>query len=142
MSARFLTLVIFVLALLLNVPVNAFKKNKASKQAPETPQATKPILDSDAYAAVYSVEGKIDILSGHLDPTVTKVLLNGGAYVTFVKADGSFVFRDLAPATYVLEVNNVNFAFEPVRVDISASDKGIDIYKYLNSLTFTFKRHP
>lgn len=54
-----------------------------------------------------------------------RVLLNGGQYVGLVRVDGTFVITDVRPGSHLLEVVNLNeWLFEPVRLDISARDKG------------------
>lgn len=50
----------------------------------------------------------------------TRVLANGGEYIGFLKADGSFIISDVPSGSYVVEVASPNHLFEPVRVDISA----------------------
>ena len=50
----------------------------------------------------------------------TTVLVNGGEYIGFLKADGAFVVSDVASGSYIVEVASPNHLFEPVRVDISA----------------------
>ena len=50
----------------------------------------------------------------------TTVLANGGEYIGFLKAAGSFVITDVASGTYIVEVASPNYLFEAVRVDISA----------------------
>jgi len=52
------------------------------------------------------------------------VLLNGGAYVGFVRNDGAFVIHNVPAGSYVLDVAMNDFTFQPVRVDVSAKDKG------------------
>lgn len=43
-----------------------------------------------------------------------KVLLNGGEQATFTRWDGSFVFRDVAPGRYVVDVPSETFLFSQV----------------------------
>ncbi len=52
------------------------------------------------------------------------MLLNGGQYVGLVRVDGTFVITDVRPGSHLLEVNLPDWVFEPVRVDVSARDKG------------------
>ncbi|KAF1791548.1 protein of unknown function DUF2012 [Phytophthora cactorum] len=49
-----------------------------------------------------------------------KVQLNGGEQTTFVRADGSFVFRDLEPARYVVDIPSTQFLFSQYKVDVAA----------------------
>lgn len=54
----------------------------------------------------------------------TRVLVDGGSYVGFLKTDGSFTVNDVPAGSYVVEVLTPNNMFEPVRVDISGRAKG------------------
>lgn len=52
------------------------------------------------------------------------MVLNGGQYVGLVRSDGSFVIHDVPPGSYLLEVHSIELSFQPLRVDVSARDKG------------------
>ncbi|XP_078162628.1 ER membrane protein complex subunit 7 homolog [Carex rostrata] len=54
----------------------------------------------------------------------TKVILNGGQKVTFVRPDGYFSFHDVPAGTHLIEVSSMGYFFSPVRVDISARNPG------------------
>lgn len=43
-----------------------------------------------------------------------KVLLNGGEQVTYARADGSFVFRDVGPGRYVVDIPSELYLFSQV----------------------------
>ncbi|KAG1693250.1 hypothetical protein DVH05_023716 [Phytophthora capsici] len=49
-----------------------------------------------------------------------KVQLNGGEQTTFVRSDGSFVFRDLEPGRYVVDIPSTQFLFSQYKVDVAA----------------------
>ncbi|KAJ6222520.1 hypothetical protein RDWZM_001065 [Blomia tropicalis] len=53
----------------------------------------------------------------------TKVFVNYGQYFGFLKPDGSFEISNLAPGSYVVEVSNPDFFYEPIRVDINSKGK-------------------
>lgn len=44
------------------------------------------------------------------------MLLNGGEQVTYARADGSFVFRDVAPGRYVVDIPSEVYLFSQVRM--------------------------
>nr|CAD1831824.1 unnamed protein product [Ananas comosus var. bracteatus] len=54
----------------------------------------------------------------------TKVILNGGQRVTFVRPDGYFAFHNVPAGTHLIEVVSLGYFFSPVRVDISARNPG------------------
>lgn len=56
--------------------------------------------------------------------TSTRVVLDGGSYVGFLKSDGTFSISDLPSASYMLEVYSTHFMFAPLRVDLSKKFTG------------------
>jgi len=74
---------------------------------------------------VYRIEGKVT----PPDPpppgwlSSTAVTLDGGRRRAFLKEDNSFVFQGLGPGTYLVEVENSDWVYEPVRVDINSKGK-------------------
>ena len=50
----------------------------------------------------------------------TRILVNGGEYIGFLKSDGSFIVNDVPSGSYIVQVASPNHLFEPVRVDINA----------------------
>ncbi|PAV68942.1 hypothetical protein WR25_02142 [Diploscapter pachys] len=53
----------------------------------------------------------------------SRVLLNHGQHIGFVKEDGSFVVDNVPSGSYVVQIENVDFLFEPIRVDITGKGK-------------------
>jgi len=80
---------------------------------------------SEAGADVYRIEGKVmppdnpapDWLS------VTTVTLDGGKRRAFLRDDHSFVFQGLTPGSYLVEVDNPEYVYEDVRIDINSKGK-------------------
>ncbi|GMR42649.1 hypothetical protein PMAYCL1PPCAC_12844, partial [Pristionchus mayeri] len=73
---------------------------------------------------LYAVEGTVVYPRGDSSlPANTRILLNYGKYVGFPREDGSFAVNGVAPGSYIVQVENVDYVFEPVRVDITASGK-------------------
>lgn len=64
----------------------------------------------------------------------TKVIVEGGIYVGFLRPDGSFTIRDVPAGSYIVEAISPNYLFEPVRVDISGRAKGKSRARKVNFL--------
>ncbi|CAH1979680.1 unnamed protein product [Acanthoscelides obtectus] len=76
----------------------------------------------------YNIEGRIFPLSDYHTTQAnwqanTRVHVNGGEYLGFVKRDGSFVVHNLPAGSYVVEVFNPEYTFEPARVEINSKGK-------------------
>ncbi|CAH3180024.1 unnamed protein product [Porites evermanni] len=74
----------------------------------------------------YKIDGKITIQGFKSSDWIsqTRVIVDGGNYIGFLKADGSFTVNDVPAGSYIVEVLSPNNMFEPVRVDISGRAKG------------------
>ncbi|KAJ0407123.1 hypothetical protein ATCC90586_005687 [Pythium insidiosum] len=48
-----------------------------------------------------------------------RVLLNGGEQVTYARADGQFVFRDVEPGRYVIDIPSTEHLFSQYKIDIA-----------------------
>merc|ERR1719333_206268 len=73
----------------------------------------------------YKIEGKVtppDVKPANW-LTVTTVTLDGGKRRAFLKEDNSFVFQGLSPGTFLVEVENPDYMYEQVRVDINSKGK-------------------
>ncbi|KAK6100977.1 hypothetical protein QQG55_2800 [Brugia pahangi] len=82
----------------------------------------------DDVAATYKIEGQVifpesfTAENGKLSPS--RVLVNHDfKHVAFVRKDGSFVVSGIPPGSYIIEISNIDYAFEPVRVDITSKGK-------------------
>ncbi|KAK9498636.1 hypothetical protein O3M35_003224 [Rhynocoris fuscipes] len=53
----------------------------------------------------------------------TYVHLAGGHQKGFIRDDGSFVFTNVPPGSYIVSVTNPKFVYEPVRVEINSKGK-------------------
>uniref|UniRef100_A0A7E4W3L1 EMC7_beta-sandw domain-containing protein n=1 Tax=Panagrellus redivivus TaxID=6233 RepID=A0A7E4W3L1_PANRE len=78
-------------------------------------------------AGVFTIEGRVELRKEMIEPpnwkANSKVLVNYGEYVAFVKEDGSFVVEGIPSGSYIVEVSNVDYIFEPVRVDVNSKGK-------------------
>ncbi|KAG9450256.1 hypothetical protein H6P81_010221 [Aristolochia fimbriata] len=86
---------------------------------------------SSGNAEGYTINGRIKVeamgakglgLPGKL--ANTKVILNAGQRVTFIRPDGYFSFHNVPAGTHLIEIAAVGYFFSPVRVDVSARNPG------------------
>ncbi|RMX36994.1 endoplasmic reticulum membrane protein complex subunit 7-like [Pocillopora verrucosa] len=82
--------------------------------------------NSDESLERYKIDGKVTIQGFKPADWIsqTRILVDGGSYIGFLKTDGSFTVNDVPAGSYVVEVLSPNNLFEPVRVDISGRAKG------------------
>uniref|UniRef100_A0AC34PW65 ER membrane protein complex subunit 7 beta-sandwich domain-containing protein n=1 Tax=Panagrolaimus sp. JU765 TaxID=591449 RepID=A0AC34PW65_9BILA len=55
--------------------------------------------------------------------TNSRVLVNYGEYIGFIKDDGSFIVEGVPSGSYIVEVTNVDYIFEPIRYEINSKGK-------------------
>lgn len=82
----------------------------------------------DSGTATYKIEGQVVIPESFRSTTSksspSRVLVNYGfEHIGFVRHDGSFVVLGVPPGSYIIEISNVDYAFEAVRVDITSKGK-------------------
>ncbi|KAL1138804.1 hypothetical protein AAG570_008866 [Ranatra chinensis] len=53
----------------------------------------------------------------------TLIFLKGSPQRAFLREDGTFTFSNVSPGSYVVEVVNPNYTYEPVRVEITSKGK-------------------
>merc|ERR1719198_1451489 len=68
----------------------------------------------------YPIEGRLQLPDRTKLPTTT-VTLNGGQYQTYTKVDGSFIFHDVVPGVYLLDVLSTAHMFSQVKISLPAS---------------------
>lgn len=79
----------------------------------------------DNGAEVFKIEGKVTPPDNPPPDwfSVTTVIIDGGSRRAFLRDDNSFVFQGLAPGSYLIEIDNAEFVYEDVRVDINSKGK-------------------
>lgn len=82
--------------------------------------AAEPAVPNDADEFTYPIEGRLTLPDRSPLPT-TALSLNGGQYETMTRRDGSFIFHDVAPGVYLLDVLSANIAFSQVKISLPAS---------------------
>lgn len=85
------------------------------------------LLEEYEDATGYTIEGKVfppDVSSMTSQWTKNSVVvINGGEYKGFLKEDGTFIISNVPSGSFVLEVLNPNYIYEPVRVEINPKGK-------------------
>jgi len=72
----------------------------------------------------FKIEGRVFVNSKDKEWTMnSKVLVDGGQYLGFVKSDGHFVVNGIPSGSYIVEIANPNILFEALRVDITSKGK-------------------
>jgi len=75
---------------------------------------------------LYPIEGKVtlpDSVPHDINwATETRMLFNYGEYVGFLKKDGNFIAH-VPTGSYIVEVANKDFLFEPIRIDVNSKGK-------------------
>ncbi|KAJ8924184.1 hypothetical protein NQ315_006975 [Exocentrus adspersus] len=83
--------------------------------------------ETDTNASRYTIEGRVFPLSDYHSSgswqANTRIHVNGGEYIGFVRKDGSFVVHNIPAGSYVVEILHPEYAFEPARVDINQKGK-------------------
>lgn len=71
---------------------------------------------------LYKIEGKVQVTDTSVSDWAphTKVIVDGGRFIGFIKQDGSFVISNVPSGSYLVEVSSPSYIFEPARVDISS----------------------
>jgi hypothetical protein len=72
---------------------------------------------------LFTIYGKVNIRLDELDLENTRILVDDGQFVAFLRADGTFTIPGLPSNTYVVEVLSTRNVYEPVRVDINSKGK-------------------
>lgn len=84
-------------------------------------------LDEYEEQGRYIVEGKVyppELMSSENNwQRDTTVVINGGEYKGFLREDGSFVISSIPSGSYVVEIINPDYIYEPVRVEINPKGK-------------------
>lgn len=83
-------------------------------------------IEEDSGNGRYAIEGRVfppdeqDSTNWQVD---TRIHVNGGEYIGFIKDDGSFTIYNIPTGSYVVEILNPDYMYEPVRVEINSKGK-------------------
>ncbi|XP_011881675.1 PREDICTED: ER membrane protein complex subunit 7 [Vollenhovia emeryi] len=82
--------------------------------------------DEDASTDLFVIEGKVfpwDNAASTGWQLMTHVMANGGEHYGFLREDGTFIITNVPSGSYMVEVVNPNYVYEPVRVEINQKGK-------------------
>uniref|UniRef100_T1JYR1 ER membrane protein complex subunit 7 beta-sandwich domain-containing protein n=2 Tax=Tetranychus urticae TaxID=32264 RepID=T1JYR1_TETUR len=89
-----------------------------------------PVYASETLAkqsSFHTIEGRIfPSPNSSITPswfTSTRIIVNYGQFIGFMKRDGTFEINNVPPGSYLVEVNNPDLFYKPVRVDINSKGK-------------------
>ncbi|XP_043472267.1 ER membrane protein complex subunit 7 [Leptopilina heterotoma] len=80
----------------------------------------------EASTDLYVIEGKVfpsENAGNSGWQLMTHVMANGGEHYGFLRDDGTFIISNVPSGSYVIEVVNPNYLYEPVRVEINSKGK-------------------
>lgn len=83
-------------------------------------------LEEETTNARYVIEGRVsppeeqDVGNWQIE---TRVHVNGGEHIGFIRDDGTFVVRNIPSGSYVVEVLHPDYMYEPIRVEINSKGK-------------------
>lgn len=82
-------------------------------------------MEDEGGSGRYTIEGRVFPLSDHQSnwQSNTRIHVNGGEFLGFLKKDGSFSVPNLPSGSYIVEILNPEYSFEPVRVEINQKGK-------------------
>lgn len=82
--------------------------------------------EEDPSTDLYVIEGKVfpwDNAASNGWQLMTHVMANGGEHYGFLREDGTFIISNVPSGSYMVEVVNPNYVYEPVRVEINSKGK-------------------
>ncbi|XP_022908232.1 ER membrane protein complex subunit 7 homolog [Onthophagus taurus] len=104
------------LLIFLIIPLIAYTKADLNDQSQENDDKERYIIEGK----VYPFDAPFSQQNWQAN---TKIQLNGGEYLGFVKEDGSFIVHNIPSGSFILEVINPELSYEPVRVEINSKGK-------------------
>ncbi|KAM3959239.1 endoplasmic reticulum membrane protein complex subunit 7-like [Aphomia sociella] len=84
------------------------------------------LVEEDLGSGRYEIEGRVyppeeqELGNWQVD---TRIHVNGGEYIGFIREDGTFVIHNVPTGSYVVEIINPDYMYEPVRVEINSKGK-------------------
>lgn len=84
-------------------------------------------VDESKQNETFSIEGKVMVGVPGIKVSewlpLTRILVDGGQFIGFLRADGTFKVSGIPSGSYVVEIVNPTYVFEPARVDITTKGK-------------------
>lgn len=83
--------------------------------------------DDDELSGLYTIEGRVYSPELYAPDSnwqrETTLSINSGEYKGFLREDGAFIISSVPSGSYVLEIHNPDYFYEPVRVEINPKGK-------------------
>jgi hypothetical protein len=111
---------VFFIISIISLATSAASQNRNDGSAPHfTVDGTAMTSQNE----LFTIYGKVNIRMDELDLEATRILVDDGKYVGFLRSDGTFTIPGLTSNSYVVEVVGPRNVYEPVRVDINSKGK-------------------
>lgn len=89
--------------------------------------ASEIISSEEDNDALYTIEGRVFSPEMPFPPANwqvnTKLMVNGGENLGFIKEDGAFTIHNIKYGSYIVEIVNPDYYYEPVRVEINSKGR-------------------
>lgn len=108
-----------LLSVLMLVAVGVSQVACSNEEPPVTFDSTAVSTQND----LFTIVGKVNIRMDELDLENTRIIVDDGQYVGFLKGDGTFTIPGVPSNSYVVEISSPRNFYEPVRVDITSKGK-------------------
>ncbi|XP_055916067.1 ER membrane protein complex subunit 7 homolog [Eupeodes corollae] len=83
--------------------------------------------EEDEVSGLYTIEGRVYSPELYAPDSnwqrETTLSINSGEYKGFLREDGAFIISSVPSGSYVLEIHNPDYFYEPVRVEINPKGK-------------------
>ena len=109
---------LFLAGLLL---VHVLPLSEATSQADQSGSVVREIPETNG-VPLQTIEGRVQVKGEKLSDWISKarVVVDGGRFYGFLRANGKFQIHNVPPGSYLVEVVSANHEFEPAWVDISS----------------------
>ena len=101
--------------------VHVLPLSGAASQVDQSDSAVREVPETSG-VSLQTIAGRVQV-EGELSSdwiSKARVVVDGGRFYGFLRANGKFQIHNVPPGSYLVEVVSANHEFEPARVDISS----------------------